>query len=233
MKNKKVIVVGGSSGIGLTLASALVEKGADVVIASRDESKLSVAKQVLGGGVRTKVLDVASESMIIEFFENVGGFDHLVSTIKPDHLVSAFSLSNTNDARNAFDSKYWGQYYLTKHCLPYISKSGSITLTSGIASQRGYSGFSTTAAINGAVESFVKSVAGEIAPVRINSVCPGFIERDSHDQERQSAVLALGAKLPLDRLGAKEEVAEAYMYLMSNSYSTGTNLIVDGGELSA
>jgi len=231
LDNKRIVIIGGSSGIGLSLSEHLLAEGSDIVIASRSPEKLLAAKKKLNDEVSTYELDASDEKSVVNFYSNIGSFDHLVITIKPDHLVSAFSESSVVDAKQAFDSKFWGQYNLVRHGLKNISVSGSIVLTSGIASARSYKGFSGTAAINGAIESLVKSLSGEISPVRINAVSPGFIERNGDDQDRLNAVKALGARPSIDRLGTPKEVAEAYLYLLKNEYSTGSILILDGGEL--
>jgi len=231
LKNKKIVVVGGSSGIGLNLSGHLIDRGAEVTLGSRSPEKLAEAKKILSDKPSTYKVDASDENSVTEFFEKVGNFDHLVTTIKPDHLVSRFKQSSVFSAREAFDNKFWGQYNLTHHCLGYIAKQGSIILTSGIASQKSYIGFSGTAAINGAVESLVKSLSGEIAPVRINAVCPGFIERHTNDSSRYASIKSLGANPPTNRLGTQDEVSQAYIYLLENKYSTGSILVVDGGEL--
>ena len=231
LDNKRIVIIGGSSGIGLSLSEHLLAEGSEVVIASRSPEKLLAAKKKLNDEVSTYELDASDEKSVVNFFSDIGSFDHLVITIKPDHLVSAFSESSVVDAKQAFDSKFWGQYNLVRHSLKNISVSGSIILTSGIASARSYKGFSGTAAINGAIESLVKSLSGEISPIRINAVSPGFIERNGDDQDRLNAVKALGARPSIDRLGTPKEVAEAYLYLLKNEYSTGSVLILDGGEL--
>jgi NAD(P)-dependent dehydrogenase (short-subunit alcohol dehydrogenase family) len=230
--DRKVLIVGGSSGIGLNLSSILLDEGFSITIASRSVERLNKAKEALNQNVSIEVVDASDEKSVMELANRVGEIDHLVVTIKPDHLTNEFSLSDTAEVRNAFDGKFWGQYYLARHCLSKIKAGGSITLTSGIASRRGYRGFSGTAAINGAIESFVASVAGEISPIRINAVCPGFIESKENDVKRYSKVQELGSRIPLNRLGRQREVSEAYLYLMNNTYSTGTTIVVDGGELS-
>jgi len=232
IENKKILIVGGSAGIGLALARLLLERGACVVIASRNREKLADAEKELGGNVSTEIVDASDEHSVTALFRRVGSFEHLAVTIKPSHIVSPFGHGAVSDLRAAFETKFWGQYHLTRHCLPHISENGSITLTSGIASHRGYRGFSGTAAINGAVESFVTSVAGEIAPVRINAVCPGFIETEEAHAQRYASIKSLGANPPLGRLGTRDEAARAYLYLMNSAYTTGTGIIVDGGALS-
>lgn len=233
LNNKKIIIVGGSSGIGLKVSECLLAEGSKVIIGSRSRDKLLAAKKKLNNQVTTYELDASDEKSVVNFFANVGSFDHLVVTIKPDHLICDFNKSNITDAREAFNSKFWGQYNLVRHCLGGISKNGSITLTSGIAAKRSYKGFSSTAAINGAIESLVKSLSGEVSPIRINAVSPGFIERHTEDISRLDSVKGLGARPSVGRLGTPKEVALAYVYLLKNEYSTGSILTVDGGELCA
>ena len=233
VKGKRVLIIGGGTGIGLCLAEKLIKLGATVVIASRNIKKLQLVVAKMGTNAYATQLDASDEQAVIQFFSAVGEFDHLVATIRPDHLTAPFSNTAPSDSRGAFDAKFWGQYYLAHHCLNNISKNGSILFTSGIAAARGYRGFSSTAAINGAIESLTKSLAVELAPIRVNTVSPGFIERSAEDIERWDMVQNLGARIPAERLGTQAEAADAYIYLLQNRYTTGTILTVDGGELSA
>ncbi|MHA2939682.1 SDR family oxidoreductase [Vibrio sp. RC27] len=233
MKGKHVVIVGGSSGIGLALAKQVVDLGGKVTIASRSEEKLQLAAESIGSSISTHVLDASNETEVIAFFNKVADIDHLVATIKPTHISNQFTDGEVNSHKAAFEAKYWGQYYLALHSIRSNSVTNSITLTSGIAASRGYTGFSGTAAINGAIESLVKSLAVELAPVRVNALSPGFIERFPDDHQRYDTVQNLGSKIPLKRLGSHEDVAQGYLFLMNNNYSTGTVLTIDGGELSA
>ena len=233
MEGKRIIIVGGGSGIGLQLAKQLIMQGAQVVIASRDIVKLDGIVSELGPLASAFELDASNEQEVIDFFAEVGRFDHLVSSIKPKHLIAPFNEASSEDSRSAFDAKFWGQYYLARHCLDAISTEGSIIFTSGIASSRGYAGFSGTAAINGAIESLTKSLAVELAPIRVNAVSPGFIERFEHDSQRLVEIVKLGGRMPVDRLGHQDEAAQAYLYLLANNYANGTILTIDGGELCA
>ena len=233
MIGKRILIIGGSSGIGLSLAGKLLSLGNQVVIVSRNQNKLDAATKQLSGDISSYQLDASDENAVISFFRKIGQFDKLVSTIKPEHLICDFSHVKVADAKQAFDAKFWGQYHLVRHSLNTLSKEGSIVLTSGIASSRGYQGFSGTAAVNGAIESLVLSLSVELAPIRINAVSPGFIERFTEDSERLSTVDNLGARIPLKRLGTHDEAAEAYLYLLNSAYTTGTVLKVDGGELCA
>jgi len=241
MKGKHVVIVGGGSGIGLALAQQVVAQGGQVTIASRSEEKLTLAcdnigndiDPSLGGSISAVQLDASNESEVIAFFKTIGKFDHLVCTIKPTHVSNAFIAGDVASHKAAFEAKYWGQYYLALHASRHNAVTCAITFTSGIAASRGYPGFSGTAAINGAIESLVKSLAVELAPIRVNAVSPGFIERHANDEARYQLIQNLGANIPLTRLGSHAEVAEGYLFLMNNRYSTGTILTIDGGELSA
>lgn len=233
MKGNHVVIVGGSSGIGLELAKQAIAQGLRVTIASRSKEKLECAYQQLDCSISTYALDASNESQVIKFFESIESIDHLVSTIKPEHISHKFTDAEVDSHKAAFDAKYWGQYFLTLHGIRSNPDLESVTLTSGIASSRGYIGFSGTAAINGAIESLIKTLSVELTPVRINAVSPGFIERFSGDHDRYKTVSNLGSKVPLQRLGSHYEVSQAYLFLMSNKYSTGSVLTIDGGELSA
>ena len=233
MKGKRILIVGGGTGIGLRLAEQLIEQGAMVIIASRNIKKLQTIVVRLGNNASARQLDASDEQAVMEFFSELGQFDHLIVTIRPDHLTAPFRESIPADSRSAFDAKFWGQYYLARYCLDTIATNGSIVFTSGIAAARGYSGFSCTAAINGAIESLTKSLAVELAPIRVNAVTAGFIERFADDEDRWQMVQNLPARIPTKRLGTQAEAANAYIYLLQNRYTTGTILTVDGGELSA
>lgn len=231
MQKKHIVIVGGSSGIGLALAKKLAELGAKITIASRSTEKLNIASDQIKLPISTYQLDASSESDVINFFNNIERCEHLICTIKPAHVSNLFIDTATCDHKTAFDAKYWGQYFLTLHAIRSNAVNNSIILTSGIAAAKGYKGFSGTAAINGAIESLVKSLATELAPIRINAISPGFVERLPNDNERYALLENLGSNLPLKRLGTLQEMVEGYLYLMQNSYTTGSVLAIDGGEL--
>lgn len=231
LTGKRIIIVGGSAGIGLRIAEQLTMAGAIPIIVGRTTEKITQAQKKLTSDTSVYQLDASNEQDVISFFKQVGHFDHLISTIKHPHVSGKFSTSTTTELKQAFDTKFWGQHNLVMHGLKYINEAGSFILTSGIAARRSYPGFSTTAAINGAIESLVKSLSSEITPIRINAVCPGFIERFSDDKQRLETVNNLGAKLPLNRLGSQDETASAYLFLLQNRYATGSIIDIDGGEL--
>ena len=230
-ENKKIVIVGGGSGIGFFVAQKAMSAGAQVVIASRSQERLDEAAKRLGKHIQTEVVDASDDQSVADFFRRVGEFDHLAATIKP-HLPSGrFLENNVASAIAAFDAKFWGQYRLAKHGAQYIRPNGSITFTSGIASRRSYPGYSAVSAMNAATEALAQAIAIELAPVRVNTVCPGFVDTDPPTSGRAQHVKTLSPTLPLNRLAAASEVADAYLYLFGNTYSTGTVVVVDGGAI--
>ena len=230
---QKIVIFGGSSGIGFQLAKYLLEKGNEVVIVSRNQEKLEIAKNKLGNNVIFYKADANNESEIIEFANSISQIDHLIVTIRGSNISDLFAESKTKEVKKAFDEKFWTQYKIVRHCLNKIKQTGSIIMTSGITSQRSYQGFYWQACANGAVETLAKSLCTEILPVRINVVSPGFVENKTNDNEHFENVKKIEPKIPMNRLASKNEIIEGYLYLMNNSYATGTTLVIDGGILNA
>lgn len=229
LKNQKIVIVGGGSGIGFAIAEQATKAGAEVVIASRSLENLQSAAKRLGSPVQVEQVDASDQQSVTEFFRRVGPFDHLAVTIKPKLPAGQFVENDPAAVQMAFEAKFWGQYRLAKASVSYIRTNGSIAFTSGIASYRSYPGYSAVSAMNAATEALAKAIAIELAPIRVNCVCPGFIDTVPPTLGRASYVKALAPTLPLDRLGASSEVANAYLYLFGNAYSTGSVIVVDGG----
>jgi NAD(P)-dependent dehydrogenase (short-subunit alcohol dehydrogenase family) len=229
--DEKVVIIGGSAGIGLTTAKKLVSEGYNVTIAARNPERLDEIKNEFGGKVEIYKLDANNLEEVKAFAERLPVIDHLIITLRGLSVNEIFAESQTDAVKQAFEEKFWPQYYVTRHLLVKIRPGGSVTLTSGIASQRSYSGFFWHAAANGAIESLVKSLAGEIAPVRINAISPGFVERKPNDAEKYEAISKIEPGIPLKRLASQDEIAEGYLFLIRNGYLTGKILEIDGGTL--
>jgi NAD(P)-dependent dehydrogenase (short-subunit alcohol dehydrogenase family) len=231
LKNKKIVIVGGSSGIGYAVAERAISAGAHVVIASRSEEKLKAAVLKLGMRASMEIVDVANEQSVIDFALRIGKIDHLITTIKPQLPSGSFVENDIAAVKNAFDAKFWGQYLLAKSFAEHINLNGSITFTSGIASQRSYHGYSAVTAMNAATEALSKAIAKELAPIRVNTVCPGFVDTIPPTPGRNEYVKHLAPNLPLNRLGVAHEIAGTYLYLLCSTYSTGSIVVVDGGAV--
>ncbi|RKP44777.1 SDR family oxidoreductase [Cohnella endophytica] len=234
LKGKRVVVVGGTSGIGLSTAKAFLAEAADVVIASRSAAKLSEAKQTLGGNVEAYELDFRSEEKASEFFDKVGDFDHLVITAG-EGAMGDFRELPVEQAQTAFDSKFWGQYITVKAAIPYLNKEGSISLTSGVYGKRPPKGASTLAAINSALEGLVRGLTVDLAPIRVNVVSPGIVDTPVYagmpEEHRKSMFNSIAQQLPVGRIAQPEDIAESYVYLAKNRFTTGTVVLIEGGAL--
>ncbi|NEW05075.1 SDR family oxidoreductase [Paenibacillus sp. SYP-B3998] len=236
LHNKKVVIIGGSSGIGFATAQQALAQGAEVIIASRSEEKLRKAKEELGAKAASYVLDTTQEQEVKAFFETVGSFDHLVVSAA-ETSGGPFLETETAKARQLFENKFWGQYYATKYGTPHISKNGSITLFSGVVAYKSMIGSSTLGAVNAAVSNLGQTLALELAPIRVNVVSPGIINTPSRskmpEEARNQFYDAIANKLPVKRVGRAEDVAQSVLYLIQNGFVTGTVLHVEGGHILA
>jgi NAD(P)-dependent dehydrogenase (short-subunit alcohol dehydrogenase family) len=140
---------------------------------------------------------------------------------------------DTQAARKAFDSKFWGQYHAAKYGAPKIRPGGSITFFSGIWSLRPIPRASVVAAINSAIEGLGRALAVELAPIRVNVVSPGVVDTPLYGgmspDKREAMFKQVAASIPAKRIGKAEEIAQTILYLMTNGYTTGSTLCVDGG----
>lgn len=227
---KRVLVIGGSSGIGEAVAKAFVDAGAAVTIASRSADKLAAAASRIGE-VTTVLLDTTDNRAVEAYFADAGGFDHVVVSAAqtPGGPVRLLPL---DDAYRAMDSKFWGAYRVARTAK--INERGSLTLISGFLSVRPGE-WVLQGAINAALESLGRGLALELAPskVRVNTVSPGMIATPLWDgmpaSAREQMYAQAAGQLPARTLGQPEDVAKAVMYLASTAYATGSTVLVDGG----
>jgi len=235
LTNQAIVIIGGSSGIGFATAKTAFEEGAKVVIISRNPDKLKQAKELLNHAVETYTCDMRDEHQLQTVFANIGSFDHL-QLPGSEIQFGQFDQLSIDDAKNMFDSKFWGPYRAAKAALPFISQSGSITFYSGAYSQLPKTpGASVAAAINSAIEGLARALAVELAPIRVNTITPGVVDTElftnlGMDQTQRTAFFSEVTKgQPIKRAAYPEEIALTAIYLMKNSYSTANTLFIDGG----
>lgn len=227
---KKVLIVGGSSGIGAATARAFAALGAHITIASRNQAKLDIVANEIGTSVSTAVLDTTNEVAVADFFAGVGSFDHIVISAAqtPSGSVRHLALS---DAYAAMNSKFWGAYRVAR-AAPF-TEGGSLTMVSGFLSVRPSKASVLQGAINAALEALARGLALELSPVRVNTVSPGLIATPLWsklaDDARQTMFDGAAARLPARRVGQPEDVANAIVYLATTPYATGSTVLVDGG----
>jgi NAD(P)-dependent dehydrogenase (short-subunit alcohol dehydrogenase family) len=234
LEGATVVVVGASSGLGLATAVAARTAGADVVIVARDPGRLDAARESVGGGTRAFALDAADAGAVEAMFADLGKVDHVASFTGEQPSGSVADTTHEHYQR-ALDARVWAARNLCASAAPRMPGSGSFTFCSGVSAWRPRAGRATGAAATAAVESFARGMAVELAPIRVNTVCPGSFDTPVLDRafgERKEEVLKpYLSTLPLGRLGRPDELAHAVLFLMTNGYTTGTVLHVDGGSL--
>ena len=239
LQGSHVAVIGGSSGIGLAVATMASAAGARVTIASRSRNRLVGAAATIGGSVEYAELDVTSAAAVERFFAAVDPIDHLVCAVRDSEaglrdLYIAPLIDIDPDAGLIYlKSKFWGQLLVTKFGCAKVARTGSITLTSGIASRGWVPGHTVVGAVNSAVEGFVKKAARELGPIRVNAVSPGLTDTPTYDPlpaaVKRDLFAEYAQRSPLGRTARPEDIAVGYRFLMTADFVTGTVLDVDGG----
>ncbi|EJZ21908.1 SDR family oxidoreductase [Rhizobium sp. Pop5] len=237
IENAKVVIVGGSSGMGLALARRLLEEGASVIIVGRSKDRLAAACGDLAHHpkLETRAVDISREEDVAALFQDVGPIDHIVSTAAD--IEGAYQLLPSIElaaAQRVVESKLYGPLLLAKHGAAHLPPSGSITYTSGIAAYRPAARGSVVAAVNAALEGLVRALAVELAPIRVNAVSPGWVDTPIWNfvagDAKQATLDAMAERLPAGRVGQAEDIADAIRFLIGNGFTTGTILHVEGGH---
>lgn len=226
-----VVVIGGSSGMGLATAKLADQAGAQVVIAGRDKDRLAAACDEIGGKVQAMSVDVADEDGVRDFFASLDAIDHL-ATFAGTHAIGRIADTDTATLKGPVDSRFWGPIHMFKYAAPKMT-AGSITVCTGAGVGRPRPGAAIVSAAAGGSEVLARAMALELAPVRVNVIRPGIVDTPMLARmagNRREEVMAEHAKrIPLGRVAQAEEIADAVLFLMTNEYVTGTTLTIDGG----
>lgn len=230
---KKVVVVGGKTGIGLGVALAARAAGASVVVASRRIASVEDRPDL--DGVEQVSLDMRDEASVRAAFDAIGAFDHLVVTAAPDlGTWGKFMDEDMRGVRSYMEGKYLGSWACARHGAPKLKANGSITFLTGGLAARPKIGYAAVTSAFAAVEALSTSLALELAPIRVNTIRPGFIDTDMWSFLPEEARAGLKAKVeetfPARRAGTAQDIAHAALFLMTNPYVTGTVVEVSGGE---
>ncbi|MBE1587645.1 SDR family oxidoreductase [Nonomuraea angiospora] len=229
----RVVIVGGTSGIGLAAAARLAAGGAEVVVTGRSEERLRSALKQLGDQARGEVVDARDTASMRALFEGLGTVDHLVVTVTGRGGAGPLSSLTGEGLTEAWRNKLVPHLLTAQAALGVLNPEGSITFVTAASAGAALPGIATLAAVNGAIEAAVPGLAVELAPIRVNAVSPGVIDTDwwseIGDEARAAFMEGAAESLPVRRVGRPEDVAATIEYVVRNAYTTGIVLTVDGG----
>jgi len=228
LANQKVVVVGGSSGIGLATAEMARADGADVVIASRNAERLQATAERLG--VKGIPADVTDDGSVAQLFRACGPVDHVVVTAA-QLRTGPFKTVSMDEVRSTMEGKFWGAWRVARAA--EIRPGGSLTLVSGFLSVRPRPNSAIVSAANGALESLTRALALELKPVRVNCVSPGIIDTPIRaampEAARKELLAKTAAALPVGRVGLGEDIARQILAFVGNGFASGAIVYIDGG----
>jgi NAD(P)-dependent dehydrogenase (short-subunit alcohol dehydrogenase family) len=230
LAGKKVVVVGGSSGIGLSTAELATREGADVTIVSHNPERLKAAAEK--AGVKAIQADVTSDESVESLFRKCGAVDHVVVTAA-QLRTGPFKTVAMEDVRGTMEGKLWGAWRVARSA--EIHPGGSLTLVSGYLSIRPRPNSAIVSVANGALESLTRALALELAPVRVNCVSPGIVDTPIRaampEAARRDMLAKTAAGLPVGRVGVGEDIARQILAFMTIGFATGSIVYLDGGAL--
>ncbi|MGV9802064.1 SDR family oxidoreductase [Mycobacterium sp. NPDC003449] len=232
LKNARVLVIGGTSGIGLGVAAAVAERGGTPIVVSRNQSSVDHALATLPDQARGATIDLTDEAGLNRLADDIGPIEHLVFTAGEQLEVVRFADLTGEAILGFLGTRLAGQLVAIRVFAPRISRGGSITLTSGTAADKPMLGVLPTA-VCGAINAMTGALAVELAPLRVNAIAPGPIETPLwsgfSEAQRQAIHQQAVEQLPVGRIGAVTDTALAYVYCMEQEFGTGVVLRVDGG----
>lgn len=223
-----ILIVGGTSGIGLAIASRLAADGESVVIVGRDKVKMAAALSVIGPLARGELADATDRQALDALFVRQRRIGHLVLVAAGGGGGGAFPQIRGEVLKRGFEGKFWAHWNAAQASLASLQPTGSIIFITASASRHASPGMSGLAAINGALDCMVPSLARELAPIRVNAVSPGIIST-AWWSDKPELFKTLGETAPLARAGTPAEIADAVAFLIRNAFVTGITLDVDGG----
>lgn len=225
------LVVGGTSGIGRTIADVLARRGEHVVITGRDLDRAIAVAAEIGKNVKALALDLSDPDGIAAALATMGTVSHLViSAIERDeNSVREYSIKR---ALRLVTLKLVGYTEVVHVLASRFADDASIVLFGGLAKDRPYPGSTTVSSVNGGVTGLVHSLATELGPIRVNGLHPGIVGDTPAWSGKPPELLAgIVARTPAGRLATTADVAGAALFLLDNRSVNGVNLAVDGGWL--
>lgn len=233
-EGKKAIVLGGTSGIGLAATQQLDKAGATVVAGSRSSTHIESAASTTSDSVSYREIDVLDREGLATMFREEAPYDFLVNCATGGARASGPFLQMDLDGFQGSFRKLWGYTNSVRLGTEYLPEDGAIVLVSGYPARKSNPGSSAISTVGNAVEGFVRAIAPEIAPRRINIVCPGVIDTPMFAQSgeaRDQFLAQATSRMLIPRAGTADEVASAILFCLHNGYMTGGTIDVEGGAL--
>ena len=234
LQGKRAIVLGGTSGIGLAVTRQLEAAGTTVIAGSRSQANIDHAEAATGDNVSFRAIDVLDRDALTALFEEQEGFDILVNAATGGERASGPFLQMDLDGFQGSFRKLWGYTNSVRLGTAHMAPEGAITLVSGYPARKANPGSSAISTVGNAVEGFVRAIAPEIAPRRINVVAPGIIDTPmfaAQGETRDQFLANATRNMLIKRAGTADEVASAILLTLQNDYMTGATIDVDGGAL--
>ena len=225
------VIIGGTSGLGKQLAGVLAKRGDEVIVTGRDAARAQAAAREIGGRTRGLAVDLANPSEISGKLADVGAVKHLVIAAieRDDNSVRKFDAAR---AARLVTLKLVGYPEVVHTLAPRFTPDASIVLFGGLAKERPYPGSTTVTTVNGGVNNMIKTMAVELAPVRVNAVHPGIVgDSPAWNGKPPEVLQRVVARTPLGRLVTMDEVVGSVLFLLDNRGVNGVNLYMDGGWL--
>ena len=225
------VIIGGTSGLGKQLAGVLAKRGDEVIVTGRDAARAQAAAREIGGRTRGLAVDLANPSEIAGKLGDVGAVKHLVIAAieRDDNSVRKFDAVR---AARLVTLKLVGYPEVVHTLAPRFTPDASIVLFGGLAKERPYPGSTTVTTVNGGVNNMIKTMAVELAPVRVNAVHPGIVgDSPAWNGKPPEVLQRVVARTPLGRLVTMDEVVGSVLFLLDNRGVNGVNLYMDGGWL--
>lgn len=228
----KTVIIGGATGIGKALAGLLVKKGELVVIGGRSPEHWESTVKELGANASGHSVDITHPSELSTFFETIGSCDHLVITATQT-LFKPFCELTESQVLVMVNTKLLGSFFAAQAALKHLKPKGSILFFGGFIGYKAMKNASVVALVNTGLEGLTKTLALELAPLRVNLISPGMVDTGKWDslstEEKQKAKVAAGLAYPVQRVGESYDLASVALMALENTFITGSVITVDGG----